>query len=356
MAYLSPHFDWDVFVSYAHGVAPVDGEAPLKTWSRAFIEALKTDILNLSSKLPDLQIWDDRRIDPTAKLTNELREIVHGSGILLILISNRYLESSWCKDESSWFESQIKERSNDLARTFVVRVQATEHESWPKFLLDERGHPVIGFQFHPTPESPEDDVEPFGWPDLAYRPVEFRKEFASLRTAISRRLIEIKRRAGQRNSAVTTPSPSTADRRPRIYLHGAADEDLRLQIEGQLDRNPFQIISLPSEREETLTAWSKQSREHVGLAKKCDALVLIRDPTDEDFVVELLDIATDYERIIRERGSPLPWAVLDSVGQQLPSFATACGATRFDLNDPTWPDRLRAWLGSSAGGVGTPVT
>jgi hypothetical protein len=43
MAYLSPHFDYDVFVSYSHGDPRGAGESPLKTWSHALIEALIAD-------------------------------------------------------------------------------------------------------------------------------------------------------------------------------------------------------------------------------------------------------------------------------------------------------------------------
>src|SRR5262245_60885899 len=102
MAYLSPSFEWDVFVSYSHGVQRSRGSSPLKRWSHALIEALKDDIHDLSTEFGDFAIWYDEDIDPTAKLTDELRGKVERAAILMILMSPRYLTSSWCTDERAW--------------------------------------------------------------------------------------------------------------------------------------------------------------------------------------------------------------------------------------------------------------
>src|SRR5262245_56244444 len=75
MPYLAPHFDYDVFMSYAHGV-PGAVDPPLRRWSQALIDRLKADILSLFTEFDDLAIWDDRSIDPTAALTEELRNKV----------------------------------------------------------------------------------------------------------------------------------------------------------------------------------------------------------------------------------------------------------------------------------------
>ncbi len=236
-----------------------------------------------------------------------------------------------------------------------MRIQATEHKRWPAFLLDDRGHTVIGFRFHPNPETPDDDVEPFGWPDLAYRPEEFRAEFARLRTTLCRRLRELKKQVEPQGPSAVTPVLSAGDRRPRIYLHGIGDDArLRGQIEDTLTAHSFEVVSLRTEPGETLSAWGEQSRKHIAFARRCDALALIHDPMNAEFDAELLDIADDQERISRERGAALPWAVLDASGQPLPRFAVARGAERFDLNDTGWSDRLDLWLKRARGDAAAP--
>jgi hypothetical protein len=351
MAYLSPQFEWDVFVSYAHGTER-GGRMPLRNWSRAFIETLIGDIENLADDLPGLRIWYDRDIDPTAKLTEELRKIVKASGVLLILISNRYLESDWCKDEREWFESQLRERTGGLSRIFVVHVQATDHTRWPRILVDERGHPDVGFQFHPRPEREGDDVAPWGWDDLVHRPEAFCAEFARLRTVLCRRMRELKRQQPATPSPAAAAAASAAasaantGRPPRVYLHGV-DENAPLpnQVMGALQRRHIETLSLATPRSSTLADLSAQSRRHIDFAaKRCDAMALIREPSNPDFDFELIDIADDQERIATVRGRPMPWAVLDAAGQALPAIARSRGAERFDLNQSDWVDRLQDWL------------
>jgi hypothetical protein len=53
-------------------------------------------IASLFTEFDELKIWDDRRIDPTAALTDELRNKVERACLLLIVMSPRYLASAWC--------------------------------------------------------------------------------------------------------------------------------------------------------------------------------------------------------------------------------------------------------------------
>jgi hypothetical protein len=99
MAFLRPHFEYDVFVSYSHGVRGVGADAPLREWTLELIRRLEVDIQQVDLEFDDLHIWRDEQIDPTIHLTDELRSKVKQSGILMIVMSPRYLASSWCKDE-----------------------------------------------------------------------------------------------------------------------------------------------------------------------------------------------------------------------------------------------------------------
>ena len=44
MAFLRPHFEYDVFVSYSHGVLGTENDTPLKDWTLELIRRLETDI------------------------------------------------------------------------------------------------------------------------------------------------------------------------------------------------------------------------------------------------------------------------------------------------------------------------
>ncbi len=126
MPYLAPHFDYDVFMSYTHGHIHGVADPPLRLWSQALIERLKADIASLFTEFDELKFWDDRSIDPTAAMTDELRKKVERSCLLLIVMSPRYLASAWCTDELTWFERQFAERRKGPGRVFIVRAVSTD--------------------------------------------------------------------------------------------------------------------------------------------------------------------------------------------------------------------------------------
>src|SRR5262245_24652430 len=190
MAYRSPRFDCDVFMSYAHGASPGVENPPLRRWSWAMIDSLKAEIGSLFTDFDGLKIWDDRSLDPTAALTDELRKTVQRSCLLLIVMSPRYLRSACCTDERAWFEHEFAERRKGLGRIFVVRAVSTDPNKWPSCLKDERGLADLGFRFHR--DTDEESVEPYGWPDLVERNEAFYRSLATLRTTLVHRLRDIK--------------------------------------------------------------------------------------------------------------------------------------------------------------------
>jgi hypothetical protein len=109
--------------------------------------AVRATIRSVDPEFDQLHIWRDEHIDPTIHLTDELRAKVTQSGILMVVMSPRYLGSAWCKDELEWFRRQVEERRRDQGRVFVVRALPTPESSWPEFLRDERGHALVGFRF-----------------------------------------------------------------------------------------------------------------------------------------------------------------------------------------------------------------
>jgi hypothetical protein len=351
MAYLSPAFDYDVFVSYSHGDPRGAGDSPLKTWSHALIKALIADITSLSDEFDDLAVWCDRDLDPTLQLTPELRRKVKAAAVLMILMSPRYLKSAWCGDERTWFQEQIEDRAADEGRVFVVRCVATDESAWPDFLRDERGHTILGFRFHPPPPQRGDIVEPFGWPDLIERNEPFRRELATLRTVLTRRLRELKKRV----AIEVTPPPlsPTSVRKSRIYLHARPEHAaVRAEIDGVLHRLGECVIvpPPPAAGSRDPAGWTDESRARIAAAHFCDALALLRPSADPAFIGDLLDVGVDErERIRVARGAPLPCAVLDRSGAPLEVDAAHFGIERFELGDPQWPAAFLAWISRHRG-------
>jgi len=347
MSYLAPHFDPDVFVSYSHGDPRGRGASSLKDWTHALIERLEGQILSLDTEFDALNVWMDRQIDPTAHLTPELRGKVGTSGVLVIVMSKRYLASSWCRDELEWFGKQIQDRATEPGRVFVIRAQPTDTNAWPDFLRDERGHPLIGFTFY----DPADGM-PYGWPDLQEVNRDCAKELCRLQTALTKRLRELRERAENRvkaQAARRAPVAAGPGGSRRIYLHAAPEsEPARVDIGRVLTSDGIMPLTAQAGGG-GMADWQKESAARIETAKRCEALALVRAGEDGDrFVGELLDIGVDErERIAIARGAPLPCAVLDRTGTTLPIDVAPFGIERFDLNQTNWHGDFKKWLDAS---------
>ena len=343
MAYLEPHFDPDVFVSYSHGDPRGAGDSPLKMWTYALLRKLESQILSLDTEYDALHVWMDEQIDPTAGLTVEVRDKVTASGVLIIVMSKRYLASSWCRDELDWFRKQIQDRAGEHGRVFVIRAQPTDTAAWPDFLRDERGYAMPGFSFY----DPESGV-PWGWPDLRETPRDFVKEMCRLQSVLTKRLRELRDRAEKRAQveAAAKPAMAAPSGARRIYLHAPADCELaRADIGRVLTQDGIVPLMARASAGGGLAGWQRDSGARIEAAKRCEALALLRPNDGDRFVGDLLDIGVDERaRIANARGTPLPCAVLDKTGASLPIDVTSFGIEHFDVSRENWRGEFRQWL------------
>ena len=87
MAFLLPHYEYDVFVSYSHGRREASGGTPLRDWTLELINKLTTDIPTVDPEFDALNVWVDKQLDPTVHLTPELRAKVTQSAVLMVVMS-----------------------------------------------------------------------------------------------------------------------------------------------------------------------------------------------------------------------------------------------------------------------------
>ncbi len=340
MAFLLPHFEYDVFVSYSHGAIGRESDAPLRDWTLELINRLETDIRAVDTEFDDLFIWRDESIDPTIQITDELRGKVKSSGILLIVMSPRYLTSSWCKDELEWFRQQIQERERDQGRIFVIRALRTDESQWPEFIRDARGNSLIGFLFHDN-----HNAMPYGWRSSTANNEAYVRELWRLQTALTRRLRDVRVNAERRSKAFAPP-PLAGSGQKRVYLHarpehaGAYDEVKRILVEDGVA--PLSAVADPGR---DIADWMRESRARIETAKRCDAMALVRADGNEKFIGDLLEIGVDErERIQSARGAALPCAVLDRSGENLPIDVSGYGIQRFDVGRADWRSEFQGWL------------
>ena len=111
MGYLR-RYEHDIFVSS-------------NDWSKRLIEeAPKLVATGLGLRqAKDVDLWMDYKISGNAPLTGQLRDKVEKAGVLLVLMSEWYLKSSWCSDELGWFFDAVRQKRADRP-VFVVGVRA----------------------------------------------------------------------------------------------------------------------------------------------------------------------------------------------------------------------------------------
>jgi hypothetical protein len=342
MAFLRPYFEYDAFVSYSHGLPEGEREFPLRDWTRTLIRRLVTDIKLVDTEFDDLQIWRDENIDPTIQLTDELRAKVSQSGILIIVMSPRYLASAWCKDELDWFKQQVEDRMRDQGRVFVIRAMNTDETKWPDFLRDSRGHALPGFQFHDRHLSPL----PYDWRDAGMHRDAYVQVLGRLQTALMLRLRDLRANA-QRRASIEAPAAIPPTPGPcRIYLHARPEHAAVCdEVKRLLYQDGIPALSPIADPGRDIADFARESRARIAAARRCDAMALLRGDGDERFMDDLYEIGVDErDRIEEVRGAPLPCAVLDRSGQKLPIDVSGFGIQRFDLGSDDWRGKFHLWL------------
>ena len=147
MPYLS-HYPHAAFVSYAH--------SELNVWSAGFVEHLQRSVafgLKLRD-VRDLPFWFDTQFEGNVPLTAGLKQAVENAACLIVLLSEEFLESSWCTNELDWFTRTIESKREHLSHpVFIVLLHDIPREQWPKPLrdLDLVGYPFEGDRVLRTP-------------------------------------------------------------------------------------------------------------------------------------------------------------------------------------------------------------
>jgi hypothetical protein len=94
-----PGFDYDVFVSYAHA----DNELPIGTEARyGWVTALTHNLSSGANRLKK-NLFIDHQLKPGDPFSEDLRNKVARSALLLIFLSQHYAESAWCGLELDHF-------------------------------------------------------------------------------------------------------------------------------------------------------------------------------------------------------------------------------------------------------------
>lgn len=150
-----PGFQYDIFISYARDNNGSQPGGPGRAWVTRFrlaLEHLVNEKLEQDGKIR--VFFDDGSIGANQDLEGTIREAIHGSALLLTVLSPRYLNRRWCLEELEQFVAAAGGMPGAASRVFLVLYDGVSPDRYPASL---KNHVGIEFYF-------EDPVKKFTSP------------------------------------------------------------------------------------------------------------------------------------------------------------------------------------------------
>jgi len=233
-----PEFEHDVFISYSQ----VDNEevrygAETAAWVRNLKDRLETRVRQRGIGR-DLHVWmDTKDLSGNSALSSTLFEAVRRTAVLVIIFSENYLQSEWCKKERETFLEAAANDPRFDGRLFIVHYQEVPLDARPEALRD-----FIGFPFYDRANQSELDP----------RSDDFTRELLNLREKVASKLKEMRQSieagAATANASATATASSTAspaaDDRPAVFLaEGTPDlYAARSQLQTFIDKLGYRVV------------------------------------------------------------------------------------------------------------------
>lgn len=236
MAYLSPNYDYDIFISFADRDNRLFREQrpELGGWVERFARNLEVWLRD-QRRLDDFKVWLDRkRLSGASLFEDRIRNDLKRTGILLVLHSVNYRESDFCRSELGWFLEAARAQQIGLAPGRESRVLNVLINNIPKRAWTDGDHwtrdlaGTTGFHFHTVREDdPQAFCDPLFDTEPAYREA-MKPIIDTAYNLLTRHLCQ---------SVVATPAPTPQpapeavddDQRPTIFVASCPETQLKLQ-------------------------------------------------------------------------------------------------------------------------------
>ncbi len=370
MSYVGEPFEHDVFVSYGRANREPGEASPQRAWSLAFASQLGAYLRGprrfYEPPQRKLRVFLDESEDGLhgmGPLTPQIHEAAASSAVLLILMSDDYLASDWCRQELEAWHDRSRELGLDVDyRIAVARIQPTEEDHWDKRLRDFKGRGLPGYWFHRQPRNSRETVLPFGSPrpdPSVDGPLQepFFKLVQDVQAVLDELRKQFEERERQRQQAARLGQPE-----PTLYLHGGADRipdwnTLRAALSG----SGFAMV--PSSIDDEARDPEGELQLHKARLKameNCDALLAMSTANRASTDADLLFIGRQVRHELRARNVPhKPCALLNAVVQQaatanLRDLAGKLDVQWIDSIHSNWVSDVHAWLGAAGRKDGTP--
>jgi hypothetical protein len=366
MAYIGEPFRHDLFISYSHGAIDGSASSPLERWSKGFIRELESELRVHPKFGRQLALFFDdharpeQGLDPMAGLTEQLRVKVGGAAILTVLMSDHYLDSTWCADERDWWvNTQAELGLAHAERIAVARIWPTS-SSWPPALADERGNPLVGVCFYDKERAAE-RPQPYEWPMPAPESKgPFRERMLDLVGWLWRRIEQMKARMDERARAEQDAAKLAGKADQVLYLHGRIEQARAWEKANEaLSATGFTVLPGEPDAVESDPAKGREvRRRRVETLSECDALLLLGTEDGRALDADLVVVGRGDRQSARALSNRLlPCGLLDTVGAPVATAQRKMAARglQVDWLDSTrepWAGEVRQWLTQKSAAAG----
>lgn len=235
----------DIFVSYPRALnrpPPDSGTTAAVGWVTRFVEWLE-HYLRTELGGEEFHVWMDHQLEANAELTPRLHELIESCAVFLVILSEAYLRSDWCKDELTTFVAgDIVRRKRTRSRIFII--ETTEIAEPPPELSPEILRTRFWYE-HPRDHKPRTMGLPV--------PTREHEDFQELIIRLSRDIAEElkEQRAEELEERPKPPVPGGATGRPAvpgagpaIYLAESSDDlsDLRYELKTFLTQAGYRVL------------------------------------------------------------------------------------------------------------------
>jgi TIR domain len=290
MTYLKS-FDHDVFISYAH-VDNLPNREGEKGWVERFAQQLSIRLLKRFGEPVD--VWHDPQLRRSQLFDTVIEKAVQGAGVMVSLISNRYLRSDYCQQELKWFCDKVEQEPgglvvDDYVRVFPVLLYNIPPDNWP-----DACQGVSAFPFHDARDAEfgeplEPDSDPFG---------------RQLRRLVDE-LYAVRTRLGQRETGPESADTDVSQASDFTIFMASPSDDLRpirRQLTATLEQQGITVVdNIPppydaAPHAEAVTQVMQQADLCVHLMSTSPGEPLDPDIPDNTFLLEQTRLGLDHAR------------------------------------------------------------
>lgn len=226
-----PGFKHDVFVSYAHVDDQPSPGIP-DGWVTTLVQGLRVVLGRKLGRPDSFSLWIDHRLSRHTEVTPELLDIVQGSASLLIVLSQGFVLSDWCRREKNAFLESVRRKIGLEGPVFVVELDRLEEGERPTELSS-----LLGYRFWVMDREGR-PPRLLGSP----RPDASDQRYFDLLNDLGHDIANYLRR--RRANGTYAAEPDLQEGRPAVFLADVTDdlEDSRDEVKRYLVQAGFNVL------------------------------------------------------------------------------------------------------------------